>query len=175
MGSLLEQLCILQSVNQFELLTLHALHVSLVLRLLVSFSGKFLFQLLTRAIGPLKLVVLSLLGRLLLLCGNHVFHVASPLLLHGSLLKVTLPNSHFLSLSLQSNLLLLLSCTELALSNGLIGSFFHSAIHLAFHGFLHLLLSQAFLFLLLGHHVALALGHDLVCTLASFVDFLHDL
>jgi len=64
---------------------------------------------------------------------------------------------------------------HLAISDLLVGLFFHLTVHLAFHGLIHLLLALAVLLLLQGHDVALALGDDLRSALACLVDLLDDL
>jgi hypothetical protein len=172
MSSLLHQLCILQSIDKFELFTLHTLHICLVLGLVISLTIKLLFELLAGTILAIYKVELALLGRLLLLCKNHVLHVSRFVLFHRSLLMVPLSNGLLLGFGLKSDLFLSLLGSHFTLGNCFVGLIFHPSVHLAFHLLVHLLLAHAFFLGLLVHHVSLALGDNLVSTFASLIDLL---
>lgn len=157
MSSLLQQLCILQSIDQFKLFALHPLHIRLVPGLLTGLSSQFFFKLLPRPVLSLHKVELSLLSCLLLLSLDDVLHVSRTRFLLLALLIVPLSSHLLVSFRLQSNLLLPLGSLHLAGGNGLIDGFLNAFVHLAFHRLIHLLLLLAFFLLLLAHKVALSL------------------
>lgn len=175
MCSFLQQLCILQSIDKFELFTLHSLHVSLVLGLVISLAIQLFFKLLAGVILALHEVELTLLDGLLLLSHNHVLHVAGLVFFHCSLLLVALSSGFFFHLSFQSGLFLSLLGSHLALCDSFYCCILGLSILLAFHLFVHLMFTHAVFFGLLVHDVALALRHDLGGPFPCFIDFLHDL
>lgn len=138
-------------------------------------ASQFFFDLASSAVLPVHQVHLTLLSGLLLLRLDHGLHVTSTHLLLSALLVVPLSGGLLLGFSLERDLLLSLMGGHLAISDLLVGLFFHLTVHLAFHGLIHLLLALAVLLLLQGHDVALALGDDLRSALACLVDLLDDL
>ena len=92
MGALLHHLCVLKSVDELELLALHALHVQLMLGLLHLLTGELLLQGHPHAVLPIHLVHLALLRRLLLLGLNQHLLRASAFLLLRPLLLVAHPS-----------------------------------------------------------------------------------
>lgn len=175
MSGFFKQLCILKSIDELELFTLHPLDISLVVSLLLSLSRELLLDLLPGAVLPLHHVELALLGSLLLLCVDHVLHVLSPLVLIASLLHGPLPNSFFISLGFVCSLLLPLQSSHLAIHSRLLIHLLVAQVCLSLHGLLHLGLTHAIFLLLIGVDVSLTLCDDLSGTLAGFIDFLHDL
>lgn len=175
MRGLLEQLCILESIDQLKLLTLHTSNVCLILSLLISLTSQLLFELLTSSILPLHELHLSLLGGLLLLRLDHSLHVAGTLLLVRALLLVHLPRRLLLHFSVEGGLFLPLHRAHLTILHSLVRNLFVLTIHLAFHSFVHLLLAEALLLGLLILNVPLPLADDLICALSRLIDLLHDL
>lgn len=175
MCSFLQQLCILQSIDKFELFTLHSLHISFVLGLVIGLTIKLFFKLLASAILTIHEIELTLLGRLLLLSQDHVLHVAGLVFFVCSLLMVALSSGFFFHLSFQSGLLLPLLCSHLALSDSCCRLILCLSIHLAFHLLIHLLFTHTVFLGLLGHDVALTLRHDLGGSFPCFIDFLDNL
>ena len=175
MRGLLEQLCILESIDELKLLTLHTSNVCLILSLLISFTSQLLFELLTSSILPLHELHLSLLCGLLLLLLDHSFHVAGTLLLVRALLLVHLPRRLLLHFSVEGGLFLPLHRAHLTILDSLVRNLFVLTIHLAFHSFVHLLLAEALLLGLLILDVPLPLADDLICALSRLIDLLHDL
>ena len=175
MGGLFEDLCILESVDQLELFTLHSRHVCLILRLFFSLTGQFLFELLPSAILPLHELLLTLRCGNLLLLLDHVLHFLGTLRLCGLLLLVHLPRRLLLHLGVQCGLLLALLGSQLAILHSLIRLLLVLTICLAFHSLFHLLLAKAVLLGLLILDVSLSLADDLIRALSRLIDLLHHL
>jgi len=170
----LHQLCVLQSIDEFELFTLHFSHVRLILRLLFSLARHLLLQLLPGAILALHHVEFALLGSLLLLRIDHVLHVSGSVLLLAPLLLVPLPNGFFLRLRLHRGLLLALHRRHLALHDSFICHLLAHQVILALPLLVHLVLAEALLFNLLNIDVPLPLGDDLAGSLTRFINLPHD-
>ena len=175
MSGLLEELCVLQSIDQLKLFTLHSLHIRLVSLLLFSFALQLFLNLLPSALLSLKHVELTLLGCLLFLIRDHDSHLLGTLRLLVSHFLIALLRCLLLSFGVQGHCLLSLSRGHLRVLHLIIRRFFHSAVHLAFHLLLHHLLPHAFLFRLLVHNVSLTLRDDLVRPFASLIDFFDNL
>lgn len=173
MCGLFKQLCILESINELKLFTLHSSHICLILGLFVGLASQFFFELLPCAILPLNELLLSLLGGLLLLLLDHVLHVASTLLLCRPLLLVHLASGLFLHLGVESSLLLALHGCHLAILDSFGRLLLVLTIHLAPHRLIHRLLTEALLFGLLVLDVSLSLTDDLIRTLPSLINLFH--
>ena len=175
MSRFFKQFCILESIDELELFTLHASHICLILCLLLSLSRQFFFKLLAGAILSLHELVLALLCRLLLLTHDHSLYLPSALLFISSLLLIHLSSCLLLHLSIQSDLFLSLLSCKLAILHSLIGHLLVLTIHLPFHSLIHLCLAHAFLFDNLILHISLPLIDYLIGTLACLINFLDDL
>lgn len=175
MGSLFENFCILESINQLKLFTLHACHVCLILSLFIGLSIQFFFELLPSAILPLHELPLTLSSGYLFLLLNHGLHSLSTLLLCILLLLVHLPCRLLLHLGVQCSLLLALLGSHLAIFDSLIRLLLVLTIYLAFHSLFHLLLAKAILLGLLVLDVPLPLADDLIRALSRLIDLLHHL
>lgn len=175
MGSLFENLCILESVNELKLFTLHSCHVCLILSLFFGLTGQFFFELLPGAILPLHELPLTLSSGYLFLLLDHGLHFLGTLNLCMLLLFVHLPCRCLLHLGVQCGLLLALLGSHLAIFDSLIRLLLVLTINLAFHSLFHLLLAKALFLGLLILNVSLPLADDLIRALSRFIDLLHHL
>jgi len=170
--SLFQQLCVLQTHDQLELLLLHALDFTFVHLLLVSFSLQSFFNLGACTVLLFNQIHLALVESFILLLADHLLHPLSLLLLVSSLDLKFLLLLHLVLLGLVSSanglmvagLLVLLDTVELV---HLDLSVVTSLLLL-----LNLLLHRALLFGLLVLNVSLSLTNDQSRSLSSLLDFL---
>lgn len=171
-GSLLEELSVLQSLDEFKLLSLHAFDHGLVLNAFLLLPHHLVFYLLLCAHLLLNQLTLLFLTSLYLLSFDHLLQ---RVVLHVFLL---LDNLHVVSLLS----LLILDCIDVSLDLFLevapclinilpVLLLDSSELSLSEHLFL-LLLALSFLALLLHFHVALACNQNVVRALLCLVELL---